>query len=85
MFSLNHHVVSLAIRKNEKATLWYCKLSHLSESGMWILKSKNALIDTEDASFDFCEDCLYDKYKRVRFMKDELEKKFERLSWCIQM
>lgn len=73
------HVVSLAAGKNEKTTLWHRKLSHLSKNGMRILKSMNALIGMEDASFDFCEDCLYDKLKRVSFMKDGREKKFARL------
>lgn len=33
----------------------------------------------EDASFDFCEDYLYDNQKIVSFIKNGREKKYERL------
>lgn len=75
------HAVSLTAGKNEKATLWHCILSHLSESGMRILKPKNTFTNMEDVSFDFCEEFLYDKQKIVSFIKDGREKKSERLEW----
>lgn len=79
------HGVSLAVGKNVKTTLWHCKLGHLSESGMKILKSKNALIDMQDANFEFCEDCLYDKQKNLALWRMEETKSLKDWSWCIQM
>ncbi|KAK2971345.1 hypothetical protein RJ640_016809 [Escallonia rubra] len=55
------------------------KLGHLSESGMRILHSKNALSGMKNIQLDFCEGCVYGKQKRVSFRRDGIEKKIERL------
>ncbi|KAK3033603.1 hypothetical protein RJ639_034719 [Escallonia herrerae] len=62
-----------------RTTLWHHRLGHLSESGMRILHSKNALPGIKNIQLDFCEGCVYGKQKRVSFQKDGKEKKIERL------
>lgn len=54
-------------------------ISHLSECGMRILQSKNALTSMKDANFDFCENYVFGKQKRISFLKDDKKKKFERM------
>ncbi|KAK2998010.1 hypothetical protein RJ639_025476 [Escallonia herrerae] len=66
-------------RENQKTTLWHHRLGHLSESGMKILHSKNALPGMKNIQLDFCEGCVYGKQKRVSFRRDGKEKKIERL------
>lgn len=73
------YVVSLAVEKNKNPTLCHHKFGHLSENNMRILQSKEVLIGMKDASFDYCENYVFDKQKRVRFMKDGKEQKSERL------
>ncbi|KAK3034976.1 hypothetical protein RJ639_033354 [Escallonia herrerae] len=55
------------------------RLGHLSESGMRILYSKNALPGMKNIQLDFCEGCVYGKKKWVSFRRDGKEKKTERL------
>lgn len=61
LFTQVDHVVFLAAERNEKTILWHHMLRHLSESGMRILKSKDALTYMKDASFNFCENCVFRK------------------------
>ncbi|KAK2979892.1 hypothetical protein RJ640_023963 [Escallonia rubra] len=63
---------------NMRITLWHHRLGHLSESGMRILHSKNALLGMKNIQLDFCEGCVYGKKKRVSFQRDGKEKKTER-------
>ncbi|KAK3020979.1 hypothetical protein RJ639_046966 [Escallonia herrerae] len=65
--------------ENQRTTLWHHRLGHLSESGMRILHSKNALPGMKNIQLDFCEGCVYGKQKRVSFRRDGKEKKIERL------
>ncbi|KAK3037378.1 hypothetical protein RJ639_030476 [Escallonia herrerae] len=55
------------------------RLGHLSESGMKILHSKNALPGMKNIQLDFCEGCVYGKQKQISFQKDGKERKTERL------
>ncbi|KAK3038516.1 hypothetical protein RJ639_029316 [Escallonia herrerae] len=75
----HNHSISLAFTENQKTTLWHHRLGHLSESGMKILHSKNALPGMKNIQLDFCEGCVYGKQKRVSFRRDGKEKKIERL------
>ncbi|KAK2977018.1 hypothetical protein RJ640_022284 [Escallonia rubra] len=50
------HSISLASTENQRTTLWHHRLGHLSESGMRILHSKNALPGMKNIQLDFCED-----------------------------
>jgi hypothetical protein len=60
-------------------TLWNHRLGHMSEKGMQILHKRNLLPDLKQIYLDFCEDCVYGKQKRVRFLRVKKEKKSERL------
>ncbi|KAK3031953.1 hypothetical protein RJ639_037114 [Escallonia herrerae] len=75
----HNHSISLAFTENQRTTLWHHRLGHLSESGMKILHSKNALPGMKNIQLDFCEGCVYGKQKRVSFPRDGKEKKIERL------
>ncbi|KAK3038368.1 hypothetical protein RJ639_030268 [Escallonia herrerae] len=74
-----NHSISLAFIENQRTTLWHHRLGHLSESGMKILHSKNALLGMKNIQLDFCEGCVYGKQKRVSFQRDGKEKKIKRL------
>ncbi|KAK2985217.1 hypothetical protein RJ640_010506 [Escallonia rubra] len=67
------------LSENQRTTLWHHRLGHLSESGMKILHSKNALPGMKNIQLDLCEACVYGKQRRVSFQKDGKERKTERL------
>ncbi|KAK2983980.1 hypothetical protein RJ640_027305 [Escallonia rubra] len=75
----HNHSISLTFTENQRTTLWHHRLGHLSESGMKILHSKNALPGMKNIQLDFCEGCVYGKQKRVSFWKDGKERKTKRL------
>jgi hypothetical protein len=60
-------------------TLWHHKLGHMNEKGMQILQKRNLLSNLKQVDLDFCENCVYGKQKRVRFLRVGKEKKNERL------
>ena len=60
-------------------TLWHHWLRHMSEKGMLILHKINFLPDFKQIDLDFCEHCVYEKHKRLRFLRVGKEKKSERL------
>jgi hypothetical protein len=51
----------------------------MSEKGMHILHKINLFPDLKKIDLDFCENCVYGKQKRVRFLRVGKEKKNERL------
>ena len=51
------------------ATLWYHRLGHMSEKGMQTLHSRKPLPDLKQVSLEFCENCIFGKHKRDRFIK----------------
>eukprot|EP00253_Pinus_taeda_P024886 PITA_24886 len=59
--------------------LWHHRLGHMSEKGVKILHSKNLLLGLKNVDLDFCENCIYGKQKRVRFLRVGKEKKSEKL------
>ncbi|KAK2984273.1 hypothetical protein RJ640_003832 [Escallonia rubra] len=63
----------------QRTASWHHRLGHLSESGIRILHSKNALPGMKNIQLDFYEGCVYGKQKRVSFQRDGKEKKTERL------
>ncbi|MCY6488451.1 GAG-pre-integrase domain-containing protein, partial [Actinobacillus pleuropneumoniae] len=46
---------------------------------MKILHSRNLLPGLKNVDLDFCENCIYGKQKRVRFLRVGKEKKNEKL------
>ena len=63
----------------EDMTLWHHRLGHMSEKGMQILHSRNLLPGLKHVDLKFCENCVYGKQKRVRFLRVGKEKKSEKL------
>ena len=51
----------------------------MSEKRMQILHSKKLLPDLKQVSLEFCENCVYGKYKRVGFLIVGKQKKSEKL------
>ena len=51
----------------------------MSEKGMKILHSKNLLPRLNNIDLEFCENCVYGKHRRVKFLKVGKEKKSEKL------
>ena len=51
----------------------------MSEKGMQILHSRKLLPDVTWVSLELCENCVYGKYKRVRFLRVRKQKKSENL------
>ena len=59
--------------------LWNHRLGNMSENGMHILHSRKLLQDLKQVSLEFCENCIYGKHKRVRFLRVGKQKKIETL------
>jgi len=60
-------------------TLWHYRLENMSEKGMQILHKRNLLSDLKQIDLEFCEHRVYEKMKRVRFIRVGKEKKSEKL------
>ena len=54
---------------NLDTILWHCRLGHISEKGMQILHSRNLFPGWKYVDYDFCQNCVYGKKKRVNFIK----------------
>ena len=59
--------------------VWHHWLGHMSAKGMQILQAKNLLPGLKKVDLEFCEDCVFGKQKRVRFLKLRNEKKSKKL------
>jgi len=64
----------------EGMALRHHRLGKMSEKGMQILHSRNLLPGLKHVDLKFCENCVYGKQNRVRFLRVGKEKK----SLCIQ-
>lgn len=60
-------------------TLLHHRLIHVSEKGMQILHSRDLLLGLKDVNFEFCENCVYIKQKRVKFIRFGMENKRKQL------
>ena len=63
----------------EDMALWHHRLRHMSEKGIQILHSRNLLPSLNHVDLDFCENCVYGKKKRVKFIRYGKEKKRRKL------
>ena len=61
------------------AALWHHRLGHMSEKGIQILHSRKLLPNLKQVSLELCENCVYGKQKRVRFLRVGKQKKSENL------
>ena len=59
--------------------LWHHRLGHMSEKGMQILHSRKQLPNMKHVSLEFFENYVYEKQKRVRFIRVGKQKKSENL------
>ena len=60
-------------------SLWYHRLSHMSEKWMKMLLSRGKLLELKSIDFDMCENCILGKQKNVRFLKTDKTPKAEKL------
>jgi len=60
-------------------SLWYCRLSHISEKGMKMLLSKGKLIEWKSIDFEMCESYILGEQKNVSFLKTGRTPKVEKL------
>ncbi|GAV82844.1 LOW QUALITY PROTEIN: gag_pre-integrs domain-containing protein, partial [Cephalotus follicularis] len=58
--------VSSSVSDSDGTKLWHMRLGRISERGMHNL-SKRGLLGVTTKKLDFCEHCIYGKYKRVSF------------------
>ena len=59
--------------------LWHHRFGHMSEKGMMILHSRKLLLDLKLVCLEFCENGVYGKQKRIRFLRVGKPKKSEKL------
>ncbi|KAA0066172.1 putative polyprotein [Cucumis melo var. makuwa] len=57
--------------KNVVLELWHRRLSHISEKGLNELIKQGLIQSRGTKRLSFCEHCVYGKYKRMRFTKEE--------------
>ena len=62
-----------------RVALWHRRLGHVSEKGMQILHSRKLLPNMKQVSLELCENCVYGKQNRVRFIRAGKQKKSEKL------
>ena len=51
------------------ASLWHCRLGHMSEKGIKMLLLKGKLPELKSINLDMCESCILGKQKMVSFLK----------------
>ena len=51
------------------ANTWHHRLGHMSEKGMKTMLTKGKLPEFKPIDLDFCEDCIYEKQRKVSFSK----------------
>jgi len=75
---ISYYVNSLR-STGENTTLWHHRLRYMSEKGMFILHSRNFFPSLKHADLNFCENCVYRKQKRIRFIRVGNENKRKQL------
>ena len=71
MYLCSHNTdyyISVASKKTS-ATLWNHRIYHMSEKEMHILHSRKLIPDLKQVSSELCENCIYGKQKRVKFIR----------------
>ena len=66
----------------EDMALWHHRFGHMSEKGMQILHLRNLLPGLKHVDLDFCENCVYGKHRRFRFIGVGKEKKRKKIRAC---
>ena len=78
MTSSPRDIITVA-EASTNASLWHCRLGHMSEKGMKMLLSKGKLPELKSIDFDICESCILGKQKKVSFLKIGRTPKAEKL------
>ena len=68
MTSSSRDIITVA-EASTNASLWHCRLGHMSEKGMKMLLSKGKLPELKSINLDMCERCILGKHKMVSFLK----------------
>ena len=61
--------IIIVAEASTNASLWHCRLGHMSEKGMKMLLSKGKLPELKSINLDMCESCILGKHKMVSFLK----------------
>ena len=68
MTSSPRDIITVA-KASTNASLWHCRLGHMSEKGMKMLLSKGKLPELKSINLDMCESYILGKHKMVSFLK----------------
>jgi hypothetical protein len=60
-------VISNSLSTSDATNLWHMRLRHMSELGLAVLSKRGLLDGYSISKLDFCEHCVFDKHKRVKF------------------
>ena len=78
MISSPRDIITVA-EASTNASLWHCRLGHMSEKWMKMLLSKGKLPELKSINLDMCESCILGKHKMVSFLKIGRTPKVEKL------
>ncbi|XP_020264769.1 uncharacterized protein LOC109840508 [Asparagus officinalis] len=69
LYLTSHASDTLTITAGKRVWIWNNRLGHMGQKGMKILHSQVKLTNIDLVEVGICEDCIYEKQKRVRFQK----------------
>ena len=70
LYSTSHASDTLTIADGKVTSdMWHSRLRHMSEKVMKILHSQGKLLGIVSMNLGMCEDCIFEKQKRVGFQK----------------
>lgn len=75
IFKTHGEVGATMVIEDNKADLWHQRLGHISKKGLHVMHTRNQLSGLKLVDLAFCEHCLYDKQKRVSFLKGGRDRK----------
>ena len=73
------HFFNTLTSTGEDTILWHHRFGHMSEKGMKILHLRNLLPGLKHVDLKICENCVYGKQKRAKFLRVGKEKKSKKL------
>ncbi|KAG8502915.1 hypothetical protein CXB51_000770 [Gossypium anomalum] len=63
-------IASSSLSDDDITKLWHMRLGHMSENGMVELSKRGLLDGQRICKLNFCEHCVFEKQKRVRFTRE---------------
>jgi len=68
LYMMSDSGASISVASSEAdVRVWHRRLKHTSENRMKVMLSKDKMSGLKSVELDFCEDCVYEKQKRVSF------------------